>query len=153
MNSLSPNLFVKDINETILFYQSIGFKSVMEVPGEDGLVWVMMNRGNVNFMFQTFESLDTELPEISRKNGGSLLLYIQMNEIKKFHDEIAEDLTEGSSVRLKNDIRGRLYRYLSLRFPKLRLKTHSDFRQVISQVDQAPLRCALIDRNLLEAAD
>ena len=64
----------------------------MEVPGEDGLVWVMMNRGNVNFMFQTFESLDTELPEISRKNGGSLLLYIQMNEIKKFHDEVAKEM-------------------------------------------------------------
>ncbi|MGD1947071.1 MAG: hypothetical protein ACFB0A_12625 [Croceivirga sp.] len=64
----------------------------MEVPGEDGLVWVMMNRGNVNFMFQTFESLGSKLPEFSRQNGGSLLPYVEMNEIKKFHDEVAKEM-------------------------------------------------------------
>jgi len=32
----------------------------------------MMTCGNVNFMFQTFESLGSELPAISRQDGGSL---------------------------------------------------------------------------------
>lgn len=90
MDSLSPNIFVKDIKETINFYETIGFKVAMTVPEEDDFVWVMMTCGKVNFMFQTFQSLGSELPEISRQNGGSLLLYIQMKEIRQFHDKIKD---------------------------------------------------------------
>lgn len=88
MESISPNIFVKNINETIQFYEHLGFKLVMSVPEEGDFVWAMMNCGNVNFMFQTFESLGSEIPAISRQDGGSLLLYIQLKEIRKFHDKI-----------------------------------------------------------------
>lgn len=90
MESISPNIFVKDINETVKFYQSIGFETVMTVPEEGDLVWVMMTCGNVTFMFQTFDSLGSELPTISRQDGGSLLLYIQTKEIRAFHDKIKD---------------------------------------------------------------
>ncbi len=90
MDSISPNIFVKDINETIKFYQSIGFETVMTVPEEGDFVWVMMSCGNVSFMFQTFDSLGSELPSISRKDGGSLLLYIQTKEVRGFHDKIKD---------------------------------------------------------------
>lgn len=92
MDSLSPNIFVQDIDETINFYKTIGFKVVMAVPEEGDFVWVMMTCGKVSFMFQTFESLGSELPEISRQNGGSLLLYIQINEIKQFYDKIKDEV-------------------------------------------------------------
>jgi len=88
MDSLSPNIFVKDIGQTINFYKTIGFKVAMSVPEEGEFVWVMMTCGKVSFMFQTFESLGSELPEISRENGGSLLLYIQIKDIRQFHDRI-----------------------------------------------------------------
>lgn len=93
MKTLSPNIFVENINETINFYKKIGFQTVMSVPDEGDFVWVMMTSGNVNFMFQTFESLGSELPEISRKNGGSLLLYIQLENIREFHDKIKDKVT------------------------------------------------------------
>lgn len=93
MESISPNIFVKDINETIKFYKSIGFKTVMTVPEEGDFVWVMMSCGNVNFMFQTFDSLGSELPAISRQDGGSLLLYIQTKEIKNYYDQIKDKVT------------------------------------------------------------
>jgi uncharacterized glyoxalase superfamily protein PhnB len=93
MESISPNIFVKDINETVKFYQSIGFETVMTVPEEGDLVWVMMTCGNVTFMFQTFDSLGSELPTISRQDGGSLLLYIQTKEIRKFYDQIKDKVT------------------------------------------------------------
>jgi predicted lactoylglutathione lyase len=70
MDSISPNIFVKDINETIKFYRVIGFDKVMTVPEKGDLVWAMMTCGNVNFMFQTFDSLGNELPSISRGKGG-----------------------------------------------------------------------------------
>lgn len=91
METISPNIFVKDINETIKFYKHLGFEVVMSVPEQgDDLVWAMMTCGNVNFMFQTFESLGSDLPGISRHDGGSLLMYIQIKEIRKFHDKIKD---------------------------------------------------------------
>jgi len=90
MDSISPNIFVKDIDETIKFYKVIGFEKVMTVPEEGDFVWAMMTYGNVNFMFQTFDSLGNELPSISREKGGSLLLYIQIKEIRKYYNRIRD---------------------------------------------------------------
>ncbi len=90
MDSLTPNIFVHNIEETIKFYETIGFKVGMSVPKEGDFVWVMMTCGKVSFMFQTFESLGSELPEISRQNGGSLLLYIQIKEIRPFYERIKD---------------------------------------------------------------
>ena len=91
MDSLSPNIFVDNMNETIDFYQSIGFQLVMTVPeaGEDP-IWAMLTNGGVTVMFQTFGSLAEELPEISRNNGGSLLFYIKLKNIRAFFEEIKD---------------------------------------------------------------
>jgi uncharacterized glyoxalase superfamily protein PhnB len=90
MDSLSPNIFVKSMDETIRFYEHLGCQVTMTVPEEGPFVWVMMSCGQVNFMFQTMESLGAELPEISRQEGGSLLLYIRTKEIRSFFDKIKD---------------------------------------------------------------
>lgn len=90
MDSVSPNIFVRDIKETIKFYEFLGFNVVMTVPEQGDFIWAMMTCGNVTFMFQTFESLGSELPAISRQDGGSLLLYIQTKGIRVFHDKIKD---------------------------------------------------------------
>ncbi len=77
----------KELSE---FYKQLGFKLTMSVPEEGDLVWAMMTCENVNFMFQTFDSLGNEIPEISRQDGGSLLIYIQIKEIRKFHEKIKD---------------------------------------------------------------
>nr|WP_294790515.1 VOC family protein [uncultured Mucilaginibacter sp.] len=94
MESLAPNIFVYDMKATIAFYKVLGFKITMSVP-EDGdeLVWAMMANGSVTLMFQTFESLADDLPEISRTNGGSLLLYINLKNIKQFFEDIKDKVT------------------------------------------------------------
>jgi uncharacterized glyoxalase superfamily protein PhnB len=95
MESLSPNIFVKDINATIEFYKILGFKLIMTVPPEEGsdLVWAMMTNGSVTMMFQTYESLGDTLPDISRTNGGSLLLYIKLKAIRGFFESIKDKVT------------------------------------------------------------
>lgn len=93
MKSVSPNIFVKDINKTIDFYKQLGFSLTTTVPEEGNFIFVMMTCGNVTFMFQTFESLGSELPAISRQDGGSLLLYIQTEGIRKFYDQIKDKVT------------------------------------------------------------
>jgi uncharacterized glyoxalase superfamily protein PhnB len=91
MESLSPNIFVRDMNKTIEFYKQLGFEVTMSVP-ETGneLVWVMMNNGSVIFMFQTFDSLADELPQISRNDGSSLLLYINLKGITAFFESVKD---------------------------------------------------------------
>ncbi|TSJ43709.1 glyoxalase [Mucilaginibacter corticis] len=91
METLSPNIFTNDMKATITFYQSLGFKITMSVPemGDD-LVWAMMVNGGVTMMFQTYESLADDLPEISRQDGGSLLLYINLKDIRSFFEQVKD---------------------------------------------------------------
>lgn len=94
MESLSPNIFVENMNETLDFYRSIGFQLEMTVPetGND-FVWAMMMNGEVTFMFQTLASLGEELPHISRKSGGSLLFYIKLKKVREFFELIKDKVT------------------------------------------------------------
>ena len=94
MESLSPNIFVKDMKATIAFYQQLGFNLVMSVP-EDGdtFVWAMMLNGTVSVMFQTFDSLGDDLPEVKREAGGSLLFYIKLKNILNFFDLLKDKVT------------------------------------------------------------
>jgi uncharacterized glyoxalase superfamily protein PhnB len=94
MESLSPNIFVSDMKATIAFYNLLGFEATMTVPETgDDLVWVMMSSGKITFMFQTFESLGDDLPQINRNNGGSLLLYISLSNIQIFFEQIKDKVT------------------------------------------------------------
>ncbi len=95
MESLAPNLFVRDIRATIEFYKLLGFNLVMSVPAEtDGnLDWAMVTSGNVTFMFQTFQSLADTLPMVSRQDGGSLLFYIRIRKIRSFFESIKDKVT------------------------------------------------------------
>jgi hypothetical protein len=91
METLSPNIFVSNMPETIAFYKMLGFSVTMSVPENgDDLVWAMMVNGSVTIMFQTYESLGETLPEIQRKDGGSLLLYINLKNIRDFFESIKD---------------------------------------------------------------
>jgi predicted lactoylglutathione lyase len=54
MESISPNIFVTDIKETIEFYKQLGFNVATTVPEQGDIIWAMLTCGNVTFMFQTF---------------------------------------------------------------------------------------------------
>jgi uncharacterized glyoxalase superfamily protein PhnB len=84
MDSLTPNLFVRDMHATIDFYTYLGFSLTMTVPepGKGPMVWAMMTAGNVTFMFQTFESIGQDLPSVRREDGGSLIFYIKVKRIR-----------------------------------------------------------------------
>jgi len=90
MESLAPNIFVKDMNATLAFYKQLGFEIIMTVPEKGDYDWVMMMKEGVTFMFQTFKSLGEVLPEINRNDGGSLLFYIKLKGIRTFHDKIKD---------------------------------------------------------------
>lgn len=91
MESLTVNLFVRDINKTIAFYKQLGFEVSMTVPEQGDLVWAMLINGGVTIMLQTFASMGDELPDIDRtKSGGTLLLYIKLKNIRTFFQQIKD---------------------------------------------------------------
>lgn len=90
MKTVSPNIYVRDIEQTMAFYQMLGFETTTMVPGEGKPVFALMRSGNVVFMFQTFESIENALPAVSRMDGGSLLLYITMKGIRAFYEKIKD---------------------------------------------------------------
>jgi uncharacterized glyoxalase superfamily protein PhnB len=90
MQSISPNIYVKDLPATIEYYKQLGFEVTVTVPETGDLIFAMMVCGGITFMFQTFDSLGEELPAVLRQDGGSLLLYIQVKDIRKFHERIKD---------------------------------------------------------------
>jgi len=93
METVSPNIFVSDLQKTIEFYKMLGFDLAVTVPDTGDPVFAMMVCGSVTFMFQSFDSLGDELPEISRQDGGSLLLYIQLKGIRALYERIKGRVT------------------------------------------------------------
>lgn len=92
MESISPNIFVHGIQETISFYQKLGFQVQAKNPDTDNPDFVLMTCGNVTVMFQTFDSLGEQLPIIKKEKGSSLLLYIQMKNIGEYYEKIKDEV-------------------------------------------------------------
>lgn len=94
METIAPNIFVTDLAATAAFYNRLGFEVVASVPDDEGKdLFVMMQNGSVTIMFQTFKSIENTLPQISRQKGGSLLLYIKMKGIRKFFEQVKDQVT------------------------------------------------------------
>lgn len=93
METVSPNIFVNDIHATVECYENLGFTVIAVVPERENPIFVMMTCGHVTFMFQTFASIENTLPQVNRSNGGSLLLYIKVKNIRAFFEKIKNKVT------------------------------------------------------------
>ena len=102
-NKLTPNMMVKDVRETIAFYQEVlGFEFVMavpkdgqevsmEMPQEKPLAYAMMKSGNVEIMFQAKESLSEDIPTFQGvKIGASVSFYFEIDNIDAFYEDVGE---------------------------------------------------------------
>ena len=96
LNSLTPNLMVNDVEQTIEYYTDIlGFTVLMTVPETGKLDWAMVKRNDVVIMFQTKKSLSSELPRLAgEKPGGGLTFYIRVDRITELHEELFNNEVE-----------------------------------------------------------
>lgn len=96
LNSLTPNLMVNDVEETIEYYTDIlGFTLLKTVPEKGNPDWAMVKRNDVILMFQSAKSLKDELPKLkSQKPGGGLTFYIKVDRITELHEELVENEVE-----------------------------------------------------------
>lgn len=93
MESVSPNIYVRNLQQTIAFYEQLGFQMIARFPEDGDMVFAMMLNGKVTFLFQTFDSLGTELPQVKREDGGSLMLYIQTKGVRQFFEKLKDKVT------------------------------------------------------------
>ena len=96
LNSITPNLMVNDVEETLEYYTDIlGFTVLMTVPETGALDWAMVKRNDVVMMFQTKKSLTSELPRLQgEKPGGGLTFYIKVDRITELHEELINNEVE-----------------------------------------------------------
>jgi uncharacterized glyoxalase superfamily protein PhnB len=100
MKKLTPNLMVRNVNETIDYYRkSLGFRLVMavpetldgiltEIPPGQNVVYALISNGNVEIMLQSEASLKSELPALAGVSiGASVTLYIEVEGIDRFYAE------------------------------------------------------------------
>jgi uncharacterized glyoxalase superfamily protein PhnB len=90
LQSLTPNLMVNDVEETIEYYTDVlGFTLLMTVPETGKLDWAMVKRNEVVMMFQSSKSLKEGVPRLAgEKPGGGLTFYIKVDRVTEIHEEL-----------------------------------------------------------------
>ncbi len=89
--TLSPNIGVKNVDETVRFYTEIlGFDLIMNVPApKGGLQWAMVANGNVTFMFQEMDNLIEEYPQLAeRQILGAMTFYVKMKGMQALYNKL-----------------------------------------------------------------
>jgi len=103
MEKMTPNLMVKNVKETVEFYRSnLNFNLVMavpvtqdgiltEIPKDKDIVFALVKNGNVEFQFQTEESLKKDISIFKDTMiGASASFYININNIDVFYNSVKE---------------------------------------------------------------
>jgi uncharacterized glyoxalase superfamily protein PhnB len=90
LQSLTPNLMVKDVNKTLDYYINVlGFELLQTVPEKGTFDWGFVQSGNVKLMIQKETSIKLEYKELENyENGGALTFYIQVEDLQKLHKTI-----------------------------------------------------------------
>lgn len=83
IRKLTPNLFVDAIEPCIAFWRDrLGFQAVAEVPEGDKLGFAILSNGAVELMYQTWASLEKDVPGLCPKaNGSSTGLFIEVSDL------------------------------------------------------------------------
>lgn len=92
LESITPNIMVKDVNETIDYYVKVlGFKLLDTFPESGIYEWGYVMLNEVGFMFQQEQSLKTEYVELKNLPiGGALTFYIRVQGVQELYAILKE---------------------------------------------------------------
>lgn len=104
MKSLSPNLAVKDIKQTVAYYQdNFGFEIEMlvdslqedfspEIKKEKDYIWALIKNGDVSVMLQEENSIKEDIGEFYKDIGASISLYIEVDDADFLYEKVKENV-------------------------------------------------------------
>jgi uncharacterized glyoxalase superfamily protein PhnB len=83
VNKITAVLLVEEVEPCISFWvDRLGFEKTMEVPEGNKIAFVILQKGNVELMYQTFDSVKKDDPnrvDVMRK--GPTFLYVEVSNI------------------------------------------------------------------------
>jgi len=91
VKKLTPVLFVEEIESVLPFWtQHLGFIKTVEVPDGDQLAFVILQQGPAEVMYQSFASVDKDLPAIAADiRKGPTFLYLEVDDLEAVKTAIA----------------------------------------------------------------
>ncbi len=104
MKSLSPNLAVKDIKQTVAYYQdNFGFEIEMlvdslqedfspQIKKEKDYIWALIKNGDVSVMLQEENSIKEDIGEFYKDIGASISLYIEVDDADFLYEKVKENV-------------------------------------------------------------
>lgn len=103
MDKLTPNLMVGNVKETVEFYRNnLNFNLVMavpetqdgvltEIPEDKDIIFALVKNGNIEFQFQSENSLKEDLSVFANFSiGASASFYINVKNIESFYNDVKE---------------------------------------------------------------
>jgi uncharacterized glyoxalase superfamily protein PhnB len=80
---ITPILFVEDVEPCVKFWvDRFGFQKAAEVPDGNKLAFAMLQKGNVELMYQSYTSADKDVTTIShRVRKGPTFLYVEVDNL------------------------------------------------------------------------
>ena len=80
---ITPVLFVEDVEPCVKFWvERMGFEKTAEVPDGNKLAFAMLQKGNVELMYQSYASADKDegsIAQVARK--GPTFLYVEVENL------------------------------------------------------------------------
>ncbi|MBB6644769.1 VOC family protein [Halobellus ruber] len=94
VNSITPDLMVEDIEETVAWYESVlDAEVVATLPAEaaSGYFWAQVSIDGIQLMLQERDSLEEKLPVLEGEStGGTVPLYIDVDDAERRHAALEE---------------------------------------------------------------
>ncbi len=91
--SITTNIMVKNIKETIKFYEEkLGFQKVLSVPEEGEILnFAIIAKDNITIMFQEQNNLTEEYPTLKVENiKPTFTLFITVENVQKLYEDLKD---------------------------------------------------------------
>ena len=113
VKTLTPNLAVADIRQTVQFYcKNFGFELIMAVPetqdsvhqqlsDDTAYVYAMLKKDEVELMFQRTDSFREDVSIADKTDiGASVSFYMQGSGVEAFYEELKNRNIQVSEMKL-----------------------------------------------------
>lgn len=92
LKKLTPNLMVEDVRKTLDFYHDVpGFETLTTVEGDGEIGFAIVQRDDVQLMFQSRKSLSENVPALTGSPiGASQTFYIEVTDVQALYDQLRD---------------------------------------------------------------
>ena len=87
---ITPVLYVKEIEPCVKFWvERLGFAMTAQVPDGDRLGFVILQKGNLEIMYQSIASAAKDVPAVAKEiEGGRTFLYMEVDNLQSVIDAL-----------------------------------------------------------------